>query len=281
MNPEPKEMMPVREEPRTLTLNPEVSLAEVQQARKNVLELIQKGLKRNIDFGQIPGTQKDTMYQPGAQQVASWFNCMPDYRILSEEHNPTILNEYEQEEKRWDNSKRKMVKTGKSIARKSRGHHAYRIQCNLIHRPSGQIVGAGLGSCSTDESKYIDRPNDLDNTVFKMGKKRAYVDAVLNTFALSDRFTQDMEDIVPEEVIEATFENVNKDPIPLQKKEAERFIKKEVSDSEVEQAREKFRATGMTGSEIKQTLKDLIGDKTPEQWTRKDYDNILEFLGSK
>jgi hypothetical protein len=34
----------------------------------------------------------------------------------------------------------------------------------------------------------------LENTILKMAKKRAQVDAVLTTFGLSDQFTQDMEE---------------------------------------------------------------------------------------
>jgi hypothetical protein len=64
-----------------------------------------------------------------------------------------------------------------------------------VHRATGDIVGEGLGACSTLESKYIDRPRDLENTVIKMAQKRGAVAAALNAFALSDRFTQDLEDL--------------------------------------------------------------------------------------
>src|SRR5690606_10620038 len=59
----------------------------------------------------------------------------------------------------------------------------------------GVVIGEGVGSCSTMESKYIDRPRDCENTALKMAKKRAYVDATLTTFGLSDQFTQDVEDM--------------------------------------------------------------------------------------
>src|SRR5690606_23849470 len=63
------------------------------------------------------------------------------------------------------------------------------------HRESGLVIGSGMGSCSSLESKYISRPRDLENTILKMAKKRAYVDATLSTFGLSDQFTQDVEDM--------------------------------------------------------------------------------------
>jgi hypothetical protein len=86
----------------------------------------------------------------------------------------------------------------------SRGLYRYVLKCYLIHRESGAIIGTGVGSCSTLESKYIDRPRDLENTVFKMAKKRAYVDATLTAYGLSDEFTQDVEDM-PREMFETEY----------------------------------------------------------------------------
>ena len=49
------------------------------------------------------------------------------------------------------------------------------------------------------ESKFISRPNDSENTVLKIAKKRSLIDATLATFALSDRFTQDHGDMDKDE----------------------------------------------------------------------------------
>jgi hypothetical protein len=43
-------------------------------------------------------------------------------------------------------------------------------------------------------------PADCYNTVLKMAKKRAYVDAMLTATAASDIFTQDIEEMIPEAV---------------------------------------------------------------------------------
>jgi len=60
-------------------------------------------------------------------------------------------------------------------------------------------VGSGVGSCNNRESKYLKRVNvaDLSNTILRIAKKRSYVDAVINTFALSEIFTQDPEAVEP------------------------------------------------------------------------------------
>ena len=58
-------------------------------------------------------------------------------------------------------------------------------------------VSEGYGSCNSSESKFLKQPfANRVNTVLKISKKRAYVDAILTATCASSVFTQDMEDIV-------------------------------------------------------------------------------------
>jgi len=58
------------------------------------------------------------------------------------------------------------------------------------------LITEGMGSCSTKEKRYKNQDAfTLDNTVLKMAKKRALVDAALTVGSLSDIFTQDLDDI--------------------------------------------------------------------------------------
>ena len=53
-----------------------------------------------------------------------------------------------------------------------------------------------MGAANTKERKYLKQdPFSVDNTVLKMAKKRALVDAALLVGSLSDIFTQDIEDM--------------------------------------------------------------------------------------
>ena len=105
--------------------------------------------------------------------------------------------------------------TGKSL-----GLYRYVIKC-YIKDHSEKTIGSGIGSCSTLESKYIDRPRDMENTVLKMAQKRALVAATLNAFGLSDRFTQDM---VEDEDTEAVQVN-SKGYDPANKKHSDWLLK--------------------------------------------------------
>lgn len=158
--------------------------------------VIQKNLKDGHDFGVIAGAgSKPTLLKPGGEKICMMFGLNPEYEFLEKTEN------YKD------------------------GFFAYNIKCTL-HR-NGQPVSQGVGNCNSMEKKYryvnsdtipdgmdessiekitdkygrtkykIPNPHiaDLVNTILKMAKKRAFIDAVLQVASLSDVFTQDLEDI--------------------------------------------------------------------------------------
>jgi hypothetical protein len=147
-------------------------------AHKEISSLIRDALEEGVDYGVIPGTEKPTLYKPGAERLAIAFGCSISTVVVSSEVDHDRPTEW-----------RKRTGSGVSL-----GVYRFTIRCDLTSRSTGEVVGSGVGCCSSLESKYCDRPRDLENTVLKMAKKRALVDAVLTTFGLSSRFTQDLED---------------------------------------------------------------------------------------
>jgi len=161
-------------------LRPIVKPDELIEAQNEVSMLIVKGLTRGTDYGMVPGTRgKETLFKPGAERIQKAFGCHTEFEIIEKEidHN---------HENQW-------TKYGKTEY--SQGLYRYVVKASVFS-PQGYVVGEGMGSCSSLENKYISRPRDLENTILKMAQKRAKVAATLDAFALSDRFTQDLEDIV-------------------------------------------------------------------------------------
>lgn len=155
----------IKKEPQPqVQLVPTVALDQIISAKKQLDKYITEGLEEGRDYGTIPGTHKPTLYKAGAEQVMAWFNCRPEYEIISEFHNDQL------------------------------GVHRYAIRCRVINRATDKNLGEGVGSASGNEKKWKRAGDDLDNTILKMAKKRAFVDAALSTFGISDRFTQDLED---------------------------------------------------------------------------------------
>jgi len=111
--------------------------AQHQYLRKCVAELLVEG----VDYGIIPGTSrkdeqgneiaKKVLFKPGAEHLCQLFRLRPEFQAIS------ITEDFD------------------------KGLFFYRYRCNLIHIPSGYIVGQGIGSCSSYESKYRYRQGNL------------------------------------------------------------------------------------------------------------------------
>lgn len=175
------------------------SAVEIRQRVNLVQEVMHGIMKRETHYGTIPGTQKPTLYKPGAEVLCVTFRVAQEYRIED--------------------------LSGPGVAR-------YRVTCVGRHQMTGVALGEGVGECSSSEEKYKWRgvickaeldatpenlrrkkyykngntadqirtePADLANTILKMACKRAMIAMTLNVTAASDIFTQDIEDL-PEEL---------------------------------------------------------------------------------
>lgn len=193
------------------------------------------------DYGVIPGTKKRTLLKSGSDKLCELYGLYDEYQVLS-----TVED--------WD-----------------KGLFDYTLKCILKSRRDDSMVGAGVGSCSSWESKYrwrdakrtcpvcgnatiikgqekfgggyicwkkegrsdgcgakfrdddksiidqpigrIENPDIIDakNTVLKMAKKRAKIDAVIGVTRSSGIFTQDMDDVPmppPKPTVERTTEDI-------------------------------------------------------------------------
>jgi hypothetical protein len=181
-----------------------LTAADVRAQVNLMQDVMLEVMKPDIHYGKIPGTNGKSLYKAGAEKLMATFRLAAKPRVddLSAD-----------------------------------GEIHYRVYVAL-ETPGGVFVGEGLGECSSREDKYawraaicdeefdatpenrrrikfakayqstkIDKkkqvrtnPSDVGNTILKMAKKRAQVDAVITATAASDIFTQDIEDL-PEEVV--------------------------------------------------------------------------------
>ena len=126
---------------------------------------IKKMMIKDVDYGIIKGCgTKPVLLKPGAEKLLIAFN------IYAKVDNIDIIDL-------------------EGLNRE------YRVMVSLISRKDVLSIGYGIGSATTLERKFKrDNPNppDLWNTVLKMAKKRALVDAVLTSLGASMLFTQDL-----------------------------------------------------------------------------------------
>lgn len=202
-----------------LAVTPQVKASELVERLSVIREAMDTAMKKDIDYGLVPGTDKPTLFKPGAEKLSVLFQL--DLQVTNA--------------KSWGPG----------------DHLTVESKATAFHAPSGQRLGSGEGMCTTKEKKYavrkqertcpscgvaavikgkkeygggwlcwkkrdgcgakfhdgdpaiesqpvgeIENPElpDLWNTVVKMAQKRARVDAVLAVTGASALFTQDVED---------------------------------------------------------------------------------------
>jgi len=97
-----------------------------------IQEVMAKVMKVDEHYGTIPGTKKPSLWKPGAEKIGTTFRLAPSYQITRSDLPG--------------------------------GHREYEIVCTLTHIPTGQVVGQGVGSCSTMEGKYRFRTGEVEST---------------------------------------------------------------------------------------------------------------------
>ena len=157
------------------------------------------------DYGKIPGCgDKPTLLKPGAEKILMSLGITSSYELI--EHTEKF---------------------------EGKGFFAYTVKCILFK--NGQKITEGLGHANSKEKKWAyefvnekDLPEGTDksllkkkvfnsnngtftkyevdadvnskaNTILKMAKKRAQIDAVLTVASLSEIFTQDFDELEPVE----------------------------------------------------------------------------------
>lgn len=167
---------------------------QVLQHAMVVQEVMQAVMKPEVHFGKIPGTDKPSLFQPGADKLLMAFRIATVFDIED-------------------------LSTADCVR--------YRVTCRGVHQVSGVELGSCVGEASSNEEKYKWRravndkefeatpithrrikyaksyeakqirtePADVANTVLKMAEKRAKIGMVLNVTGASDMFGQDLEDL--------------------------------------------------------------------------------------
>lgn len=179
------------------------SPAQIKQRIDAIQGLMRTVLKEGVDYGKIPGMPKDskpTLFKPGSEQILSMF-CIAAKPIVEDLSTPDCFR--------------------------------YRVTVELTNEASGTFLGAGVGECSSHETKYKWRrtyvkeeydatdpdrrrikfsrfqkngkwetvqemqirqePADVANTCLKIAKKRGQIDATLTTTGASSMFGQDWD----------------------------------------------------------------------------------------
>lgn len=222
----------------SLSIIENISLQQIQGTLTKITQfqqLVQSQLKQNHDYGIIPGTPKPTLLKPGAEKILMLMGLRSEFEIVDS------TRDFE------------------------KGFFQYQVRCKLYR--GDILITEGLGAANTKERKYLKQdPYTIDNTVLKIAKKRALIDAVLLVASLSEVFTQDIEDMDLEG---------NQLPQNEQQRQQQRLTPD--SDDTISKAQAKrMYALSNGDAELCKRIMQKYGYEKSEQVKKIDYNKICE-----
>lgn len=219
-----------------------------QEQRKLIKAYVESNMQRDVDYGVIPGTAKPTLYKPGAEKLCDLFRCVAKFeheKVIEDFSAEKPLFFYRLRCRIYSHDSERLVAEGVGSANSMEGRYRWRNADRLCPKcgkatilrskfsdrnapgsePGWYCYGkkGGCGSNFAADDKTIvgqvqgrvenDDIFTVANTVLKMAKKRALVDATLGLARCSDIFTQDVEDF-QDAGERATTDELNPTPPP-------------------------------------------------------------------
>ena len=151
----------------------EISIEDSKGRLKEMQRFIAELMKDGIDYAVIPNTSgKPTLLKPGAEKLNQIFGFYPEFFKLNETIDHTTPFYYVE------------------------------YKCVLKSKKTGVKQAEGIGSCNNREKAKlsVDMYTQM-NTINKVSQKRAYMAATLIATALSQQYSQDLDDdaVIPEQ----------------------------------------------------------------------------------
>jgi len=201
----------------------EYSVTDVVAQVQKIQQIMAQVMRQDEHYGVIPGCKKPSLLKPGAEKLGFTFRLVP--RFHGEREAIDLGNahrEYVIRCELYHLQSGMFFGEGVGSCCTMEAKYRYRtgpkeftgqpvpgsywnlrktdpIQAQQAIGGAGFSVGkndSGVWEiCIQGEKVEHDNPADHYNTVLKMAKKRAHVDAVLTATAASDIFTQDLEDL--------------------------------------------------------------------------------------
>lgn len=198
----------------------------VQQLTYQVLsiqEMMKSLMKKDTHYGCIPGCgDKPTLLKAGGEKLCLMFRLASTYKIEPKEFE-NGHREYEIICTLTHIPSGQVWGQGVGSASTLENRYRYRFENTNKFVPSeywqnrdSRLLGGNQFTARKVNKNWMiferiehDNPADYYNTVLKMAKKRAQVDACLTATAASDIFNQDLEDLAANEIINEVSINVS------------------------------------------------------------------------
>ena len=148
-----------------------------------------------LHFGRIPGVGKPILFKPGAELLMQLYGLVPNFQENIEAVGAGGLDRRIMITASVLDTEGRVVGNGYGFASTLEDRYKWRKACGKEEFESVSDSDRRTIRAGRDTLLQVRQsPDNVMNTVIKMARKRAMVDAVLTIFALSGYFTQDLED---------------------------------------------------------------------------------------
>lgn len=199
----------------------ELTVQDLVDRKRKILEVMEAVMVEGQHYGKIPGCgDKPTLLKAGAEVLATTFGLAPRFKIeqtdlpgghreiritcqLVSIGTEKVIGEgvgscsTMEMKYRWRQGKRVCPACGSDAIRLSKRDPEWFCWAKI--GGCGETFAKDDPSVADQQTDRIENPDiaDVWNTVLKMAKKRAQVDATLTATGASDLLTQDIEDLPP------------------------------------------------------------------------------------
>lgn len=264
----------------------DIDIAQVKSTMDKIKQfqhVVMSTLEEGQDYGRIAGINKPILFKSGAEKLMMLMGLRTEFDIID------------------------------STRDFQNGFFQYQVKCRVLRGDT--VITEGLGSCNTKEARYARRwmserglpegldknmlpkreregkygkyteyliPNEdpytLDNTVLKMAKKRALIDAALHVGSLSSIVTQDLEDFVDEPELQPV---ARREPARQQRQEPRQ--EKQEGDDKVSTAQLKMIHAIMNKLEFdaetaRAISKQMFGKESSKDLTKNEASQLIDRL---
>jgi hypothetical protein len=206
---------------------PAMSIELAVERYNTITEFVSRVLRRDVDYGVIPGTDKLTLLKPGAEKLTTFFGLSTRFQLIERVEDWTG-NDYQgepffyylyrcqlfrgdlliaeadgscnsrEQKYRWREQQRSCPACGQAAIIKGKEEYGGGWLCFKKKGGCGAKFNNGDPSIEGQTVGRVPNPEIADqvNTIQKMGQKRALVAATLMAVNASEFFTQDMEDMI-------------------------------------------------------------------------------------
>jgi len=277
----------------------------IEQRQQALWKLMAEAMEKGVDYGKTPGCgDKPSLFKPGSEKVLAMFQLAVDpmvedlcplgggaydeFRVrvhVTVKNNSRFVGKGVGECSSWEEKYkwRKAVTDGEY-------DHMAAIDPSLVRVKFGK----DWQSKKEYQVKQVRVPTaDIANTVVKMGKKRAQIDATLTSTAASAIFSQDLEDMPPE-IAEGINESQAQDG--EQKQSIKRPERKAETKAEAPKAEDKprdpanisesqgkmlyaiSRQRKLSDDELKSEVKRVCGVDHSREIKKEDFQKIIDAI---